>query len=94
MTPGDLERVADLVAERLVRELAPLTTVTLLDAEEVARRLGVERDFVYRHQTTARSAPPRRRWQGTDQVRLVGRTRGDSMLRKQGVTGWGNPRQG
>ena len=25
MTPGDLERLADLVVERLVRELAPLT---------------------------------------------------------------------
>ena len=50
MTPADLERLADLVAERLVGELAPLAADTLLDAEEVARRLGVERDYVYRHQ--------------------------------------------
>lgn len=51
MTPADLERLADLVAERLLRELAPVTAATLVDAEEVARRLGVERDFVYRHQS-------------------------------------------
>ena len=49
MTPVELERLAELVVERLVSELSPLTAAALLDADEVARRLAVERDYVYRN---------------------------------------------
>ena len=46
----DIDRLADLVAERVVEQLAPpLSGEVLLGADEVARRLNVERDYVYRH---------------------------------------------
>jgi hypothetical protein len=41
------ERVADLLAERLGATLG--AAPVLLDPKEVARRLGVSRDFVYEH---------------------------------------------
>lgn len=52
MTEEHLEalavRVADLLAERLDATLAAPAPV-LLDPKEVARRLGVSRDYVYEH---------------------------------------------
>jgi hypothetical protein len=55
MHPVDLERLADLVAVRLARELAgvlearTLREAELVDATEIATRFGVSRDFVYAH---------------------------------------------
>lgn len=43
-----LERFADLVAERLAERLAAGPT-ELIDATELGRRLGRSRDFVYEH---------------------------------------------
>lgn len=46
MTGQELELLADLVASRLEERLAP---DRLLDAAEVAGRLGVDRSYVYDH---------------------------------------------
>jgi hypothetical protein len=50
--PEDLERLADLVAERVVEQLAttPVQPAPqLVDATTLARRLGVDRSFIYEH---------------------------------------------
>lgn len=50
--PADLERLAELIAPRLVDALADRRRVpapALVDAAELARRLGVERSWVYDH---------------------------------------------
>jgi len=50
--PDDLERLADLVAERLAARLDPnerSTTGKLVDATAIARRFGVDRSWVYEH---------------------------------------------
>lgn len=47
LDPGTIEAIAARVAE-LVEERAPART-PLVDAAELARLLGVERDWVYRH---------------------------------------------
>jgi hypothetical protein len=47
------DRLAGIVAARVVARLAELLDVNgtepMIDAAEVARRLGVSRDYVYRH---------------------------------------------
>lgn len=50
LADDQLERLADLVAERLGR--APLARSPLVDARELARMLGVTRAFVYQHART------------------------------------------
>jgi hypothetical protein len=48
VTPDELERLADLVADRVLARLqAPAPAPSLLTAEQVAQRLGVGRDAVY-----------------------------------------------
>jgi hypothetical protein len=44
----DIESIAARVAE-LLRDEAPASAVRLADAAEVARELGVDRDWVYAH---------------------------------------------
>jgi hypothetical protein len=50
---GDLERLADLVADRVVDRLtarsSAATTGELVDARTLAGILGVSRDYVYEH---------------------------------------------
>jgi hypothetical protein len=57
--PLDLERLAEQVAERVAELLATgggaCEPEGLLDADQVATRLGVERDWVYRHQVELRA---------------------------------------
>ena len=46
----NLDRLADLVAERVVERLGIVDREpSLIDASEVARRFDVSRDFVYAH---------------------------------------------
>ena len=48
LDPEDIESIAARVAE-LLREQMPQTASRLADAAEVARELGVDRDWVYAH---------------------------------------------
>jgi hypothetical protein len=48
LDPEDIESIAARVAE-LLREQTPSTASRLADAAEVARELGVDRDWVYAH---------------------------------------------
>jgi hypothetical protein len=45
----DLELLASRVAELVLEQLAPVAADALLDADDVARRLGVTRSYVYDH---------------------------------------------
>jgi len=48
LDPDDIESIAARVAE-LLRDKMPQTASRLADAAEVARELGVDRDWVYAH---------------------------------------------
>lgn len=48
LDPHDIESIAARVAE-LLRDQMPQTASRLADAAEVARELGVDRDWVYAH---------------------------------------------
>jgi len=47
--PGLVEDLAERVAERLAEDPPPSPEPELVDAEQVARRFGVSRDYVYEH---------------------------------------------
>jgi hypothetical protein len=50
MHPADLERLADLVADRLAERLdRPASAPKLVDAKQLAALLGVAAAFVYEH---------------------------------------------
>jgi hypothetical protein len=50
LTPGDVEAIADALAEKVLAAVnARSTTFALVDARELAHELGVSVDYVYGH---------------------------------------------
>lgn len=49
LPPGDIEAIAERVVEMLREGEAPLPRDGLVDADQVAAHLGVEREWVYDH---------------------------------------------
>jgi hypothetical protein len=49
LTPADVEEIADTVVQRVSELLRPRLWLGLVDAADVARRLGVHESWVYAH---------------------------------------------
>jgi hypothetical protein len=82
LTAGDVEAIADAIAERVAAIVgARSMTFGLVDARELAEQLGVSIDFVYAHATelgAMRLGSALRRGSGSISMRRAGLWRRDA----------------